>query len=271
MSALCTALVITDPVRSYFYLSISNDEHSFTAVFIHQTPFSNDRQSLLPPFYCFPPPNTLSNDEHSFTAIFIHQPPFPTTDSCFYCHFTVFHHQTCFPTTDSRFHCRFTVFHHQTRFPTTNTRLQPFSFTCNSFHRQILFYSCFSHFQRRTLVYSHFHPPTSLSNNKHSFTAIFHYHTCFPTTKILLQLFSSTNLPFHRQILFYSCFPPPYMHFHHLSIKQRTVIFTLLLLKRRTDAEAECTEDGRNGQIGATEYAEGNGTRKRGGDAERIT
>ena len=25
------------------------------------------------------------------------------------------------------------------------------------------------------------------------------------------------------------------------------------------------------GRIGATEYAEGNGTRKRGGDAERIT
>ena len=188
-----------------------------------------------------------------------------------YCRFTVFHHQTCFPMTDSRFHCRFTVFHHKTRFPTTNTRLQPFSFTCDSFHRQILFYSCFSHFQRQTLVYSHFHPPTSLSNNKHSFTAIFHYHTCFPTTKILLQLFSSTNLPFHRQILFYSCFPPPYMHFHHLSIKQRTVIFTLLLLKRRTDAEAECMEDGRNGWIGATEYAEGNRTRKRGGDAEHIT
>ena len=34
------------------------------------------------------------------------------------------------------------------------------------------------------------------------------------------------------------------------------------LLRRRTDAEAECTEDGRDGRIGATEYAEGNGTRK---------
>ena len=42
------------------------------------------------------------------------------------------------------------------------------------------------------------------------------------------------------------------------------------LLKRRTDADAECTEDGRDGRIGATEYAEGNGTRKRGGDAEHI-
>ena len=56
---------------------------------------------------------------------------------------------------------------------------------------------------------------------------------------------------------------------------------TLGLLKRRTDAEAECTEDGRDGRIGATEYAGGDGTRKRGrgaeqseeteGDAERIT
>ena len=43
------------------------------------------------------------------------------------------------------------------------------------------------------------------------------------------------------------------------------------LLKRRTDAESECTEDGRDGRIGAMEYAEGNGTWKRGGDAEHIT
>ena len=34
---------------------------------------------------------------------------------------------------------------------------------------------------------------------------------------------------------------------------------------------AECTEDGRDGQIGATKYAKGNGTRKRGGKAEHIT
>ena len=33
---------------------------------------------------------------------------------------------------------------------------------------------------------------------------------------------------------------------------------------------AECTEDGRDGQIGATKYAGGNRTRKRGGKAERI-
>ena len=44
-----------------------------------------------------------------------------------------------------------------------------------------------------------------------------------------------------------------------------------IMLKERTDAEAECTEDGRDGRIGATEYAEGNGTRKRGGKAECIT
>ena len=34
---------------------------------------------------------------------------------------------------------------------------------------------------------------------------------------------------------------------------------------------AECTEDGRDGRIGATKYAGGNGTRKRGGKAEHIT
>ena len=48
-------------------------------------------------------------------------------------------------------------------------------------------------------------------------------------------------------------------------------LLSMLVLKRHTDADAECTEDGRNGQIGATEYAEGNGTQKRGGDAEHIT
>ena len=41
-----------------------------------------------------------------------------------------------------------------------------------------------------------------------------------------------------------------------------------MLLKRRTDADAEYTEDGRDERIGATEYAEGNGTWKRGGNAE---
>ena len=39
-----------------------------------------------------------------------------------------------------------------------------------------------------------------------------------------------------------------------------------LYVRRRTDGGAECTEDGR---IGATEYAGWNGTRKRGGSAER--
>ena len=43
------------------------------------------------------------------------------------------------------------------------------------------------------------------------------------------------------------------------------------MLNRHTDVESECTEDRQDGRIGATEYAEGNGTRKRGGDAERIT
>ena len=44
-----------------------------------------------------------------------------------------------------------------------------------------------------------------------------------------------------------------------------------IVLKRRTDADAKCTEDGRDERIRATEYAEGNGTRKRGGEAEHIT
>ena len=48
------------------------------------------------------------------------------------------------------------------------------------------------------------------------------------------------------------------------------VIFGMVL-KRRTDADVECTEDGRDGWIGATKYAGGSGTRKRGGKAERIT
>ena len=43
------------------------------------------------------------------------------------------------------------------------------------------------------------------------------------------------------------------------------------MLMRCTYAESECTEDRRDGRIGATEYAEGNRTRKRGGDAEHIT
>ena len=42
------------------------------------------------------------------------------------------------------------------------------------------------------------------------------------------------------------------------------------MLKRSTDADAEYTEDGRDERIGATEYTEGNGTRKGGGKAERI-
>ena len=39
-----------------------------------------------------------------------------------------------------------------------------------------------------------------------------------------------------------------------------------VFVRRRTDGGAECTEDG---WIGATEYAGWNGTRKRGGSAER--
>ena len=51
----------------------------------------------------------------------------------------------------------------------------------------------------------------------------------------------------------------------------RPHVFFNNVLKRRTDAESECTEDRRDRRVGATEYAEGNGTQKRGGDAERIT
>ena len=42
-------------------------------------------------------------------------------------------------------------------------------------------------------------------------------------------------------------------------------------VKETYGGDAECTEDGWDGRIGATEYAEGSGTRKRGGDAECIT
>ena len=40
-------------------------------------------------------------------------------------------------------------------------------------------------------------------------------------------------------------------------------------VKETDGRNAECTEDGRDGRIGATEYAGENGTRKRGGGAER--
>ena len=43
----------------------------------------------------------------------------------------------------------------------------------------------------------------------------------------------------------------------------------VMLLKRRTDGCAGCTEDGRDGRIRATEYTGGNGTQKRGGSVER--
>ena len=54
-------------------------------------------------------------------------------------------------------------------------------------------------------------------------------------------------------------------------LKRRAGSCLAIVLKRRTDADAECTEDGRDERIGATEYAEGNRTRKRGGEAEHIT
>ena len=60
-----------------------------------------------------------------------------------------------------------------------------------------------------------------------------------------------------------------------MGLKSRVCIevirYPICLLKRRTDADAEYTEDRRDERIRATEYTEGNGTRKRGGDAERIT
>ena len=47
--------------------------------------------------------------------------------------------------------------------------------------------------------------------------------------------------------------------------------YSFIVLKRYTDAESGYTEDGRDGRIGATEYAEGNGTQKRGRKVEHIT
>ena len=47
--------------------------------------------------------------------------------------------------------------------------------------------------------------------------------------------------------------------------------YRIYLLKRRTDAEVEYMEDRQDERIGATEYAEGNGTRKGGGKADHIT
>jgi hypothetical protein len=192
-----------DPsVRSYSffskitYLSLSNDEHSFTAVFIHQPPFPMTDSHFYRCLYCFPPPNMLSNDkhsftaifhlsndEHSFTAIFIHQPPFPTTNTLLQPFFTTIHAFTRFSTTS------------------------------DSFQQQKLFYSRSPPFQRRSLVYSHLHPPTSLSNygqsfslpfycfpppntlsndDEHSFTAIFIHQPPSPSTNTLLQPFSTT-------------------------------------------------------------------------------
>ena len=52
--------------------------------------------------------------------------------------------------------------------------------------------------------------------------------------------------------------------------KKGTFIF-IPNVKETYGRDAEYTEDGRDERIGATEYAEGNGTRKRGGKAERIT
>ena len=44
-----------------------------------------------------------------------------------------------------------------------------------------------------------------------------------------------------------------------------------VFVKETYGRDAEFTEDGQDKRIGATEYAEGNGTWKRGGDAECIT
>ena len=212
MSALCTALVITDPVRSYFYLS-------------------------------------LSNDEHSFTAVFIHQPPFLMTDSCFYCRFTVFHHQTHFPTTNTHlqpfsstnlpFQRRTVVFTAVLLFSTTKHAFQRrtvvltavllFSTTKHAFQRWtvvftavLLFSTTKLAFQQQTLVYSHFHSPATLSIDKYSFTAVFHisndeysftvifiHQPPFSTTNTLLQPFSTTIHAFQRQKFFYNCSHPP--------------------------------------------------------------
>ena len=53
-----------------------------------------------------------------------------------------------------------------------------------------------------------------------------------------------------------------------------SLVFRELLLhcvKETYGRKIECTEDGWDGRIGATKYAGGNGTRKRGGKAEHIT
>ena len=52
--------------------------------------------------------------------------------------------------------------------------------------------------------------------------------------------------------------------FKFLDLGQKNTIYfcTTKLLKRRTGADVGCTEDGRDGRIGATRYAGGNGTRK---------
>ena len=44
-----------------------------------------------------------------------------------------------------------------------------------------------------------------------------------------------------------------------------------IFVKETYGWDAEFTEDGWDKRIGATEYAEGNGTRKRGREAEHIT
>ena len=41
-----------------------------------------------------------------------------------------------------------------------------------------------------------------------------------------------------------------------------TVSMAMLIVKETYGADVGCTEDGRNGRIGATRYAGGNGTRK---------
>ena len=52
-------------------------------------------------------------------------------------------------------------------------------------------------------------------------------------------------------------------HHHKRSGKERNFMpISKRLLKRRTDADVGCTEDGQDGRIGATKYAGGNGARK---------
>ena len=48
----------------------------------------------------------------------------------------------------------------------------------------------------------------------------------------------------------------------HAFAKLRLHTESTLLLKRRTGTDVGYTEDGRDGRIGATRYAGGNGTRK---------